>query len=175
VNDIAEIASAAESAGADGVSLINTIPEWLSMWKRAAYDRQCYRRTFGACDTACCCQNGVPGRTKSVNSGHWRGRDFFCKGDALEFIIAGASLVQIGSGMFVKPKLPLEVITGIQEYLIRHNHHSLDEIIGSLQIPEGVILEEMWSCSDSVVVILGCSPSPRYTVIRQTVLLPLHS
>ena len=60
----------------------------------------------------------------------------FCARDALEFIIAGASLVQIGCGMFVKPLLPLEVIAGIREYLIQYGFSSLGEIIGSLQIAE---------------------------------------
>ena len=60
----------------------------------------------------------------------------FCARDALEFIIAGASLVQVGCGMFVKPKLPLEVIDGIKDYLHNHNINSISELIGSIAIGE---------------------------------------
>ena len=58
----------------------------------------------------------------------------FCAHDALEFIIAGASLVQVGCGMFVKPKLPLEVIDGIKDYLKTHNISSISELVGSINI-----------------------------------------
>ena len=58
----------------------------------------------------------------------------FCARDALEFIIAGASLVQIGCGMFVKPKLPLEVIDGIRDYLNTHNMNSISELVGSISV-----------------------------------------
>jgi dihydroorotate dehydrogenase (NAD+) catalytic subunit len=58
----------------------------------------------------------------------------FSARDALEFLIAGASLIQTGSGMFVKPKLPLEIIDGIIDYIQRHNLNSIKELIGSLVI-----------------------------------------
>jgi dihydroorotate dehydrogenase (NAD+) catalytic subunit len=57
----------------------------------------------------------------------------FSARDALEFIIAGASLVQVGCGMFVKPKLPLDVIDGIKDYLRVHGFDSISEVIGSLK------------------------------------------
>ncbi len=57
--------------------------------------------------------------------------------DALEYLIAGASAVQIGTGAFVNPALFLEVMDGIREYLLRHGHAHLRDVIGSLRgMPE---------------------------------------
>ncbi|MGQ9655107.1 MAG: dihydroorotate dehydrogenase [Thermodesulfobacteriota bacterium] len=53
--------------------------------------------------------------------------------DALEYLIAGACAVQIGTGSFVNPALFSEVTDGIRDYLIRHGHADLREVIGSLQ------------------------------------------
>ena len=60
----------------------------------------------------------------------------FSARDALEFLIAGASLVEVGCGMFVKPRLPLEVIDGIRDYLADNDYRSVTDIIGSIRIPE---------------------------------------
>jgi dihydroorotate dehydrogenase (NAD+) catalytic subunit len=52
--------------------------------------------------------------------------------DAIEFIIAGASAVQIGTATFVQPRATLDVIQGIQEYLEDHNIADLRHLIGSV-------------------------------------------
>lgn len=54
--------------------------------------------------------------------------------EALEFLIAGASAVSIGSANFLNPLTALEVIAGLEEYRQRHNLKSLSEISGSLQL-----------------------------------------
>ncbi len=53
--------------------------------------------------------------------------------DALEFLIVGATAVQVGTATFVRPRAALEVTEGIESYLTQHDLHSIQELIGSLQ------------------------------------------
>jgi dihydroorotate dehydrogenase (NAD+) catalytic subunit len=55
--------------------------------------------------------------------------------DAVEFIIAGARAVQVGTANFYDPEAPLRIIDGIQSYLQRHRLQ-LADLVGSLRIPE---------------------------------------
>ena len=50
--------------------------------------------------------------------------------DAVEFLLAGASAVEIGTANFVDPTISAQVAQGIDEYLERHGFHSVKEIIG---------------------------------------------
>jgi dihydroorotate dehydrogenase (NAD+) catalytic subunit len=50
--------------------------------------------------------------------------------DAIEFIMAGAKAIQVGSGNFVKPDICLDIITGINDYMDREGIKNLDEILG---------------------------------------------
>ena len=50
--------------------------------------------------------------------------------DGLEFIMAGASLISIGSGIFANPILPIEVIEGIENYLKENNIDNIKDLIG---------------------------------------------
>ena len=54
--------------------------------------------------------------------------------DAVEFLIAGASAVAVGTANFVNPFAPVEVVEFINEYLDRHGMKSVSELTGSLQI-----------------------------------------
>ncbi len=54
-------------------------------------------------------------------------------GDALEFIIAGAEAVAIGTGNFVDPLTPIKVIDGIRDYMIRNKIKDIKSMVGSLQ------------------------------------------
>ena len=51
--------------------------------------------------------------------------------DAIEFFLVGASAVSVGTGTFVNPRLAMEVKAGIEDYMERHGHTGLDEIIGA--------------------------------------------
>jgi dihydroorotate dehydrogenase (NAD+) catalytic subunit len=53
--------------------------------------------------------------------------------DAIEFILAGASAIQIGTANFIDPTVTLKVIDGIDDYLNRHGYKSITEIIGALE------------------------------------------
>ena len=55
--------------------------------------------------------------------------------DALEFIIAGACAVQVGTANFVNPKVTMEIIDGISDYLVQKGISSIQEVIGTVQIP----------------------------------------
>lgn len=56
--------------------------------------------------------------------------------DALEFIIAGASAVSIGTANFVNPNAPIEVLDGIERYLVENGMKSVGELSGSIVLPE---------------------------------------
>jgi dihydroorotate dehydrogenase (NAD+) catalytic subunit len=52
--------------------------------------------------------------------------------DAIEFLLAGATAVQIGTSNFVDPTVSVKVIEGINDYLNRHNMNSVSELVGAL-------------------------------------------
>ena len=53
--------------------------------------------------------------------------------DAVEFLLAGATALAVGTGLFVDPACILRIRDGIAEYLRAHGHGSVREIIGDLQ------------------------------------------
>jgi len=132
VTDIQEIAGSVEDAGADAVSLINTLT---GMVVNVETRRPMLANVTGGLSGPAIRRVAVRmvyevARTVSVPVIGIGG--IFSARDALEFIIAGASLVQAGSGMFVKPLLPLEIIDGIESYMRSHEIPALDDLIGSL-------------------------------------------
>ena len=134
VTDIAEIAVAVEQSGADAVSLINTIT---GMVVNVETRRPMLANITGGL-------SGPAVRPVAVRMVYQAARavsipvigigGIFSARDALEFIIAGASLVQVGCGMFVNPRLALDVIDGIGEYLVRHGIEAVSELAGSLVV-----------------------------------------
>ncbi|RKY57311.1 MAG: dihydroorotate dehydrogenase, partial [Candidatus Latescibacterota bacterium] len=54
--------------------------------------------------------------------------------DALEFLIAGAKAVQVGTATFFEPRTALRVVDGIAEYMKRHGLRSVEELSGSLEV-----------------------------------------
>ena len=63
--------------------------------------------------------------------------------DALEFIIAGASAVQVGTANFVDPLIWGKLIAGLDDYMTRHNIARVADLVGSLQIPEGALVNRI--------------------------------
>jgi dihydroorotate dehydrogenase (NAD+) catalytic subunit len=59
-----------------------------------------------------------------------------CAEDALEFLIVGARAVQIGTANFVNPQVTLEIIAGIEAYLRDQGLNDINEVIGTLEIGE---------------------------------------
>ena len=54
--------------------------------------------------------------------------------DALEFLIAGAAAVQVGTANFINPNATIEIIEGIEEFLIKNNISRVMDIVGTLEI-----------------------------------------
>lgn len=133
VTDIAEIAKAVEDSGADSVSLINTL---LGM----AIDAE--RR----CPVLSTITGGMSGAAvkpialrmvwqvaKAVKIPVIGLGGIMNARDAIEFMLAGATAVQIGTANFIDPTVTIKVIDGINEYLDRHGFKSVTEIIGALE------------------------------------------
>ena len=134
VTDITEIAKAAENAGADSVSLINTL---LGMAIDAEKRRPLLSTITGGMSGAAVkpiALRMVWQVSKVVNIPviglggimNWR--------DAVEFILAGASAVQIGTANFIDPAITIKVAEGINDYLDRHGFTSVKQIIGALEV-----------------------------------------
>ena len=54
--------------------------------------------------------------------------------DAVEFMLAGASAIQIGTANFIDPAVTVKVVEGINDYLDRHGYQSVKDIIGALEV-----------------------------------------
>ena len=133
VTDITEIARAVEGAGADSVSLINTM---LGMAINAEKRRPILSTITGG-------MSGPAVKPVALRM-VWQtakavkipviGLGGICSAtDAIEFLLAGASAIQIGTANFIDPSISEKVVDGIADYLERHGFSSVQEIIGALQ------------------------------------------
>ena len=134
VTDITEIARAAEGAGADSVSLINTL---LGMAIDAEKRRPVLSTVTGGMSGAAVkpialrmvWQVAKAVKIPVVGLGgimNWK--------DAVEFLLAGATAIQIGTANFIAPAITVKVAEGINDYLDRHGYSSVRDIIGALEI-----------------------------------------
>lgn len=55
--------------------------------------------------------------------------------DAVEFMLAGASAVAVGTAVFADPRTPLRIVEGLRDYLARHGHAHAGELVGALEFP----------------------------------------
>ena len=133
VTDITEIARAVEAEGADAVSLINTL---LGMAVDAERRRPILSTVTGGLSGPCVkpialrmvWQTAKAVRIPVIGLGgiaSWQ--------DAVEFILAGATAVQIGTSNFVDPTVSLKVIDGIAAYCERHGFYHASELVGALE------------------------------------------
>lgn len=133
VTDISEIAIAAEQAGADAVSLINT-------FTAMAINTKTRRPVLGNLT------GGLSGPAIRPVALHMVYRTaqrvkipviamggIMSTNDALEFLIAGASMVAVGTFNFVNPRAPLEALEGIKAYMKEQKIKDVKELIGSLK------------------------------------------
>lgn len=132
VTNIADIALAVESEGADSVSLVNT---FLGMSIDVESRRPHLSTTTGGLSGPCIRPIAVRMVYQVANAvkipviglgGIMNGRD------ALEFILAGATAVQVGTANFVDPTATIKIIDYIEDYLNRHSYSSIREIIGGM-------------------------------------------
>ncbi len=134
VTDITEIARAAECAGADSVSLINTL---LGMAVDAERRRPLLSTITGGLSGPAVkpiALRMVWQVARAVKipviglGGIMNGRD------AVEFLLAGATAVEIGTANFIDPAVSVKTVDGIDDYLTRHGYASVKEIIGALEV-----------------------------------------
>ena len=133
VTDITEIARAVEAEGADAVSLINTL---LGMAVDAERRKLILSTVTGGLSGPCV----KPVALRMV----WQTAKAICIPviglggiaswrDAVEFMMAGATAVQIGTSNFVDPTVSLKLIDGIAAYCERHGFHHASELVGALE------------------------------------------
>jgi len=134
VTDIKSIAKAAEDAGADAISLVNT---FLAMAIDVETRRPRLSNIVGGLSGPAIrpiavrmvyeCRQIV--RIPIIGMG-----GISSAADALEFMIAGATAVQVGTANFVDPLIWTKLLGGIQSYMERHNLTTLSDLTGSLDI-----------------------------------------
>jgi len=132
VTDIAQIAKQVELAGADAVSLINTI---LAMAIDAQTRRPKLANVYGGLSGPAIkpvALRMVHQVSQSVDIPVIGMGGIFTTDDALEFIIAGAKAVAVGTATFNNPQAMINIIEGVGAYLVENNL-SLDKLRGSLQ------------------------------------------
>lgn len=134
VTDISLIARAAEAGGADALSLVNTfvgmaidlrtrrprISNVTGGLSGPAIKPLALRAVYKCCQAVQIPLIGIGG--------------IMTANDALEFIIAGASAVQVGTATFVQPNAALQVIEGIGNYLQAQNMSNVSQLIGSIRV-----------------------------------------
>lgn len=133
VTDITETAKAAEAGGADALSLINTLTGMkIDINKRAfaianktggmsgpAVKPIAVRMVYQVCNAVNLPVIGMGG---------------ICNGDdAMEFILAGASAVSIGTANFTNPRATLDTIEGIKNYMSKYNIDDINDLIGAVK------------------------------------------
>ena len=132
VTDIAEIARAVEAEGADAVSLINTL-----MGMSIDIERRCPRLSIGTGGLSGPCVKPVAVRmvyqvAKAVKI-PVVGLGGICNAaDAIEFLMAGATAIEIGTANFLDPSVTMKVVDGMNEWLDKHNVKDVREIIGEI-------------------------------------------
>ena len=133
VTDIVEMAKAAEAAGADALSMINTITGMkIDIHKRAfalanktgglsgpAIKPVAVRMVYQAAHAVKIPIIGMGGIANAE--------------DAVEFLLAGASAVAVGAMNFVNPYATMEVVEGIEAYMERYGIESVTELIGAVE------------------------------------------
>ena len=133
VTDIAEMARAVEAGGADAVSLINTL---------TGMKIDVHRRTFAVANRT----GGLSGpavKPVAVRMVYQVARavklpiigmgGIMCAEDALEFILAGATAVSVGTANFHNPYTTVEVVDGIRAYMERYGVKDINELIGAVR------------------------------------------
>lgn len=134
VTDIVEIAQAAESAGSDAVSLINTLTGM-------SIDVENHRPRIAAITGGLSGPGIRPVAVRMVWEAYQKVNipiigmgGIMDTSSALEFFLAGATAISVGTANFINPRATIEIIKGLKEYLIRNKIKDINSIVGSLKI-----------------------------------------
>ena len=134
VTDIRDIALAVEEAGADAFSLINTL---LGMAVDAEKRRPVLSTVTGGLSGPAVkpvalrmvWQVSQVSRLPIIGIG-----GIMNATDTIEFMLAGASAIQVGTAIFIDPMAPVKIAEGIEKYLERHGCKTVKEIIGAMNL-----------------------------------------
>jgi len=136
VTDITEIARAVEAEGADSISMINTL---LGMAINAEKRRPVLSTITGGLSGPAVkpialrmvWQTAQVVKVPIIGMG-----GIASATDAIEFLLAGASAVEVGTYNFVDPSVTTQIVDGIENYMHRHGFTDIQDLIGALQIPK---------------------------------------
>ena len=136
VTDITEIARAVEAEGADSISMINTL---LGMAINAEKRRPVLSTITGGLSGPAVkpialrmvWQTAQVVKVPIIGMGGVASAT-----DAIEFLLAGASAVEVGTYNFVDPSVTTQIVDGIEDYMHRHGFTDIQDLIGVLQIPK---------------------------------------
>ena len=136
VTDITEIARAVEAEGADSISMINTL---LGMAIDAEKRRPVLSTITGGLSGPAVkpialrmvWQTAQAVKVPIIGMG-----GIASAKDAIEFLLAGASAVEVGTYNFVDPSVTTQIVDGIEDYMHRHGFTDIQDLIGALQIPK---------------------------------------
>jgi dihydroorotate dehydrogenase (NAD+) catalytic subunit len=134
VTDIAEIAKAVENSGADSVSLINTL---LGMAINIDTQRPVLSTVTGGLSGPAIkpiALRMVWQVSRAIKLPVIGLGGIMNARDAIEFFLAGASAIQVGTASFIDPLSTIKIITGIETYLKENKYESIQEIIGNLHL-----------------------------------------
>ncbi|WP_282036479.1 dihydroorotate dehydrogenase [Saccharicrinis aurantiacus] len=134
VTDVTEIAKGVEGAGADSVSLINTL---LGMAIDAEKRKPLLSTITGGLSGPAVkpvalrmvwqVYNAV--KVPVIGMG-----GIMNATDAIEFMLAGATAIQVGTGNFVDPTMTIKILDGIKDYMERHKINDVNELIGGMHV-----------------------------------------
>ena len=128
--DIVEMAKVCEEEGADGVSLVNTFKALaIDIKNRKPVFENVYAGLSGPAIKPIALRM-VHEVCKNVSIPVFGMGGITTAEDAIEFIMAGATCVQVGTANFMNPKVGLEIIEGINNFMEKEGIKSLDEIRG---------------------------------------------
>jgi len=133
VTDIAGIAQAVEAEGADSVSLINTL---MGMAVDAETQKPLLSTITGGLSGACVkpvALRMVWQVFNAVNIPVVGLGGIMNATDAIEFMLAGASAIQIGTANFIDPAITVKVVDGIEDYMKRHGVSNVTDLVGALK------------------------------------------
>ena len=136
VTDITEIARAVEAEGADSISMINTL---LGMAIDAEKRRPVLSTITGGLSGPAVkpialrmvWQTAQAVKVPIIGMG-----GIASATDAIEFLLAGASAIEVGTYNFVDPSVTTQIVDGIEDYMRRHGFTDIQDLIGALQIPK---------------------------------------
>ncbi len=134
VTDITAPAMGAQDAGADGVSLINTL---LGMSIDIHTRRPHLANNTGGLSGPCVKPVGVRmvyQVSQKVNIPILGLGGIVTGEDAVEYMLAGASAISVGTGNFIAPDTAIKVVEGIENYMKKYNIEDINEIVGTVQM-----------------------------------------